>query len=658
MRSERQISRDPTESALTIRNNIREPTMNAGMVKMEGGVVGLNINVAADRFLVGTMNVMQENDCLNRDSKITEDSRCVSGGSMEKEELGDGRFDHLVSTNVNLPYLHFALQDAAKQLTAQNIPVQSVSVDEPPCKKPRPKYKPSRPPLLPPCRVCGDRASGFHYGVNTCEACKGFFRRSICKTEPYACSSSQNCLLVPGKRTACSYCRFQRCLEVGMSKGAIKTGRYTHELRSKNIIEVKRLEKQNSGEAFDESTHRNPCLVPVRQATTESHDNDQSLQTVLLEETLTVLVSAQKHLFEYLDDYYREELMLKRQQDVFRKYVEKKCQSPGAAERLPLISVKTESADDGHRRPSSSPGWHGLDNCRPNLPEGGSSSAGRHRSSILNGLLTQRNLAQTLTNGVHELKIGNTRNPHSQNPSDLDFGEFKSDASTGTWHKPSRHNNEHERHVQATAAPVSPARQERTKADVMCQVLKDMEQGVQGMLAFAKSLPGFKDLSREDQAALLKASRFDIWYIGHIRCFNVDLKVGACEWEFHAEELAQVWGADLVELAFKLSRQGLTLQLTKEETAAFRAVCLTFSDRCPTLQARARVDQMHALMWDVLRQAVSRRHGQYNRWFSQAISFLMLLREFGIKFEKVSSEVQLDWSVLAENPLLLSVFLS
>lgn len=25
---------------------------------------------------------------------------------------------------------------------------------------------------LPPCRVCGDKASGFHYGVNTCEACK------------------------------------------------------------------------------------------------------------------------------------------------------------------------------------------------------------------------------------------------------------------------------------------------------------------------------------------------------------------------------------------------------------------------------------------------------------------------------------------------------
>lgn len=36
------------------------------------------------------------------------------------------------------------------------------------------------------------------------------------------------------------------------------------------------------------------------------------------------------------------------------------------------------------------------------------------------------------------------------------------------------------------------------------------------------------------------ASRFEIWYVGHIRCFNVELRVGACEWEFHADELAQV----------------------------------------------------------------------------------------------------------------------
>jgi Zinc finger, C4 type (two domains) len=26
--------------------------------------------------------------------------------------------------------------------------------------------------VLPPCRICAEKASGFHYGVNTCEACK------------------------------------------------------------------------------------------------------------------------------------------------------------------------------------------------------------------------------------------------------------------------------------------------------------------------------------------------------------------------------------------------------------------------------------------------------------------------------------------------------
>ena len=58
---------------------------------------------------------------------------------------------------------------------------------------------------------------------------------------------------------------------------------------------------------------------------------------------------------------------------------------------------------------------------------------------------------------------------------------------------------------------------------------------------------------------------------------NPPLRVGACEWYFHAEELEQVWGPKVVEMLFKLTDYGQKLNLTREETVALRAVSLTFS---------------------------------------------------------------------------------
>ncbi|KAM9535873.1 peroxisome proliferator-activated receptor delta-like isoform 2-T5 [Salvelinus alpinus] len=74
------------------------------------------------------------------------------------------------------------------------------------------------------CRICGDKASGFHYGVHACEGCKGFFRRTIrMKLEYERCERS--CKIQKKSRNKCQYCRFQKCLLLGMSHDAIRYGR-------------------------------------------------------------------------------------------------------------------------------------------------------------------------------------------------------------------------------------------------------------------------------------------------------------------------------------------------------------------------------------------------------------------------------------------------
>uniref|UniRef100_A0A8C7ZQ47 Peroxisome proliferator-activated receptor alpha n=2 Tax=Oryzias TaxID=8089 RepID=A0A8C7ZQ47_9TELE len=74
------------------------------------------------------------------------------------------------------------------------------------------------------CRVCADRASGYHYGVHACEGCKGFFRRTIrLKLEYDKCE--RRCKIQKKNRNKCQYCRFQKCLAVGMSHNAIRFGR-------------------------------------------------------------------------------------------------------------------------------------------------------------------------------------------------------------------------------------------------------------------------------------------------------------------------------------------------------------------------------------------------------------------------------------------------
>ena len=71
--------------------------------------------------------------------------------------------------------------------------------------------------------MCGDRASGRHYGVVSCEGCKGFFKRSMRKDQGYKCRLSKDCDVNKNYRNRCQYCRLQKCLAMGMRSDTPRT---------------------------------------------------------------------------------------------------------------------------------------------------------------------------------------------------------------------------------------------------------------------------------------------------------------------------------------------------------------------------------------------------------------------------------------------------
>ena len=75
------------------------------------------------------------------------------------------------------------------------------------------------------CPVCGDKVSGYQYGLLTCESCKGFFKRTVQNKKVYTCVADRNCHIDKSQRKRCPYCRFQKCLEVGMKLEAVRVDR-------------------------------------------------------------------------------------------------------------------------------------------------------------------------------------------------------------------------------------------------------------------------------------------------------------------------------------------------------------------------------------------------------------------------------------------------
>ncbi|NXJ97079.1 NR2C1 protein, partial [Corythaixoides concolor] len=116
------------------------------------------------------------------------------------------------------------------------------------------------------CVVCGDKASGRHYGAVTCEGCKGFFKRSIRKNLVYSCRGTKDCVINKHHRNRCQYCRLQRCIAFGMKQDSVQCER--------KPIEVSREKSSNCAASTEKIYIRKDLRSPLAATPTFVTDNE------------------------------------------------------------------------------------------------------------------------------------------------------------------------------------------------------------------------------------------------------------------------------------------------------------------------------------------------------------------------------------------------
>uniref|UniRef100_A0A8C9UUP5 Nuclear receptor subfamily 2 group C member 1 n=1 Tax=Spermophilus dauricus TaxID=99837 RepID=A0A8C9UUP5_SPEDA len=130
------------------------------------------------------------------------------------------------------------------------------------------------------CVVCGDKASGRHYGAVTCEGCKGFFKRSIRKNLVYSCRGSKDCIINKHHRNRCQYCRLQRCIAFGMKQDSVQCER--------KPIEVSREKSSNCAASTEKIYIRKDLRSPLAATPTFVTDSETARSTGLLDSGMFV----------------------------------------------------------------------------------------------------------------------------------------------------------------------------------------------------------------------------------------------------------------------------------------------------------------------------------------------------------------------------------
>ncbi|XP_075282981.1 estrogen receptor beta isoform X3 [Opisthocomus hoazin] len=135
------------------------------------------------------------------------------------------------------------------------------------------------------CAVCSDYASGYHYGVWSCEGCKAFFKRSIQGHNDYICPATNQCTIDKNRRKSCQACRLRKCYEVGMMKCGSRRERCGYRMLRRHCNSEDQVHCIGKAKKYSETATR------VKEILLSTVSPEQFVLTLLQAEPPNVLVS-------------------------------------------------------------------------------------------------------------------------------------------------------------------------------------------------------------------------------------------------------------------------------------------------------------------------------------------------------------------------------
>ncbi|XP_076880012.1 nuclear receptor ROR-alpha B [Brachyhypopomus gauderio] len=380
-----------------------------------------------------------------------------------------------------------------------------------------------------PCKICGDRSSGIHYGVITCEGCKGFFRRSQQGAVSYSCPRQKSCLIDRTSRNRCQHCRLQKCLAVGMSRDAVKFGRMSKKQRDSLFAEVQRhRQQQHQDKPVEEESEAEP--PGEAEPLTPSYTHSTNGLTVLPNE-----------LGSYVNGPTTDEG--KADSAIVGFYLD--TQPSPDQSGLDMDGIKLEPVCDLSPESAIDPYC-----CYSDGNTSPSDDMNDLEHLCMNICKSHTETCQYLQ---EELQLCSG---HTVVHTDLEAYQKKSQEEM--W--------------QVCAVKVTEA--------------------VQYVVEFAKRIDGFMDLCQNDQIVLLKAGSLEVVFVRMCRAYDSKNNTVYFDGRYAGPEVFRSLGCDdLICSIFEFAKSLTSLRLNEEEIGLFSAYVLMTSDRS-WLQEKSRVEKL------------------------------------------------------------------